>query len=82
MWIIAIVILLFCFHEVFGKPIIWLALGVIAGYFIGKHKVPEQLKQKYEEFKQTSDQSTDATYYKRLAQEMMEENIKLRNHVK
>ena len=82
MWIIAVVILLFCFHEVFGKPIIWLVLGGIAGYFIGKHKVPEQLKQKYEEFKQTSDQSTDATYYKRLAQEMMEENIKLRNQTK
>jgi hypothetical protein len=52
MWIIALVILFFCFHEVFGKPILWLALGGIAGYFIGKHKVPEQLKQKYEEFKQ------------------------------
>ena len=82
MWILAIIILLLCFHEVFGKPILWLALGGIAGYFIGKHKVPEQLKQKYDELTQQSNQIDDASFYKRLAQEMMEENIKLRNQTK
>lgn len=82
MWIIAVIILLLCFHEVFGKPILWLTLGAIAGYFIGKHKVPEQLKEKFESIKNTSSQVDDASYYKRLAQEMMEENIKLRNQPK
>ena len=82
MWILAVIILLVCFHEVFGKPILWLTAGGIAGYFIAKHNIPAQLKQKVESYTQSSENNTDVAYYKRLAQEMMEENIKLRTQAK
>ena len=82
MWILAIIILLLCFREVFGKPILWLSLGGIVGYFICKHKVAEKITQKFKEVKDSSAQSEDVMFYKRLAQEMLEENIKLRNQSK
>ena len=80
LWFWAVLIVWGCIWILF-RPMYWSILGGAVGYFIGKNNIPTRVMQEIKTIPQRVQTHDDATYYKRLAQEMLEQNINLRKQI-